>query len=250
MTTKALKPVYLIGERQLIGELGRVCLRAGIRVTCTSTSGDRDLPLPKGIVERRAHPRSVRLAVELTNRDLSRKEANLRMLDRALPRSTLLISSSVTATIARQAGWLKHPGRLVGIGAFPTLLSNRLVEIAAGPATDNAAVRAATAFILEMGKDFAVVQDRVGMVMPRILSMLINESFFAVGEGIASPKDLDTAMQLGTNYPRGPVAWGDAIGLKTVLAVLKALYDDLGEERYRAAPLLRQMADRAAGRKS
>ena len=84
------------------------------------------------------------------------------------------------------------------------------------------------------------------MVMPRILCSLVNEAFFAVMEGVASANDVDTAMKLGTNYPHGPVEWGNTIGLRNVVAILDALAADTGENRYRVAPLLRQMA--GAGR--
>ena len=72
--------------------------------------------------------------------------------------------------------------------------------------------------------------------------MLVNEAMFALTEGVASPQDIDTAMKLGTNYPSGPVQWGNSIGLKHVLSVIDALYNDLHEERYRAAPLLRMLS--------
>ena len=93
-----------------------------------------------------------------------------------------------------------------------------------------------------IGKDVAVVQDRIGMVLPRILCMIVNESAFALTEQIATPEDIDAAMRLGTNYPLGPIEWGDKIGVGQVIAVLNALYDDLHEERYRVAPLLKQLA--------
>jgi 3-hydroxybutyryl-CoA dehydrogenase len=80
------------------------------------------------------------------------------------------------------------------------------------------------------------------MVMPRILCMLINEASFALMEEVASPADLDTAMKLGTNYPRGPIEWADRIGIRQVVSVLRALHADLGEERYRISPLLQLMA--------
>ena len=88
----------------------------------------------------------------------------------------------------------------------------------------------------------ALVQDRVGMVLPRILCQIINEAAFALQEEVASPQDIDTAMKLGTNHPFGPIEWADRIGVGQVNAVLTALQNDLQEDRYRISPLLRHMA--------
>ncbi|MEO8285727.1 MAG: 3-hydroxyacyl-CoA dehydrogenase NAD-binding domain-containing protein [Chloroflexota bacterium] len=80
-----------------------------------------------------------------------------------------------------------------------------------------------------------------GEIVTRILAMIMNEAAYAVGEGVASVRDIDTAMKLGTNYPKGPLKWADEIGLELVFNILKSLHASLGDERYRTAPLLRQM---------
>jgi 3-hydroxybutyryl-CoA dehydrogenase len=80
--------------------------------------------------------------------------------------------------------------------------------------------------------------DVSGETIVRILAMIMNEAAFALGEGVASVRDIDKAMVLGTNYPKGPLKWADQIGLDLVYAVLKSLQESLGEERYRPAPLL------------
>jgi 3-hydroxybutyryl-CoA dehydrogenase len=77
----------------------------------------------------------------------------------------------------------------------------------------------------------------------RVLAMLVNEATSALMEGVASVQDIDTAMQLGTNYPRGPLTWADYVGLDVILAILNHLEDEYGEDRYCAMPLLRQMVD-------
>jgi 3-hydroxybutyryl-CoA dehydrogenase len=77
-------------------------------------------------------------------------------------------------------------------------------------------------------------------VLGRIVACLVNEAAFAVGEGVGSAEDVDAGLQLGLNYPRGTVGWGEEIGLARVLATVDALWADRHEERYRAAPLLRR----------
>jgi 3-hydroxybutyryl-CoA dehydrogenase len=87
----------------------------------------------------------------------------------------------------------------------------------------------------------AKVQPAAGGVLERIVCQVINECAFALGEGVGSAEDIDTGMVLGLNYPRGPLAWADEIGLDHVLAVLDGLWEEYHEERYRAAPALRRL---------
>jgi 3-hydroxybutyryl-CoA dehydrogenase len=84
------------------------------------------------------------------------------------------------------------------------------------------------------------VSDAPGLVLGRIVCGLVNEAAFAIGEGIGSAADVDAGLELGLNHPRGPVAWGESIGLDRVLEVIDGLWSDRHEERYRAAPLLRR----------
>lgn len=78
-------------------------------------------------------------------------------------------------------------------------------------------------------------------MLGRLVCQLVNEAYFAIGEGVGSAEDVDAGLTLGLNHPRGPVAWGEAIGAEHVLAMLDALWAERREERYRAAPLLRRV---------
>jgi 3-hydroxybutyryl-CoA dehydrogenase len=99
----------------------------------------------------------------------------------------------------------------------------------------------ADAFFRSLGKHVERVGDAPGLVLGRIVCQLVNEAAFAVSEGVGSPEDVDVAMRLGYNWRRGPLEWADMIELDHVLATLDALHEELREERYRAAPLLRHM---------
>ena len=94
----------------------------------------------------------------------------------------------------------------------------------------------------QLGWEFQVVKDSVGMVTPRVVCMIINEAYMAAAEGTASRADINTAMRLGTNYPLGPFEWCEKIGVKNVYDVLSAVYAETGNERYKVSPLLAKEA--------
>jgi 3-hydroxybutyryl-CoA dehydrogenase len=125
---------------------------------------------------------------------------------------------------------------------LPTYASKLTVEVAPTVFSPRQTLEAVGAFYASLGQRMELVQDRVGLVSARIICQLINEAAFALQEDVARPEDVDTAMQLGVNYPHGPFAWADILGMRNVVAILQALHADYAEERYRVSPLLRQMA--------
>jgi 3-hydroxybutyryl-CoA dehydrogenase len=135
---------------------------------------------------------------------------------------------------------LDGQGGAVGFHALPPLAPGGLVELTRTETTDGIITRDAERFFATLGLHTARVGDAPGLVLGRMVAQVINESFFALGEGVGSEADVDDGMVLGMNHPRGPFAWAEAIGLKHVLAILDALHGELGEERYRAAPELRR----------
>ena len=144
----------------------------------------------------------------------------------------------------RDPGWSRNPEveDSVHFVAVPSLEEATLVELAHRPATTPADAEAAEIYFRSMGKHVEWVGDAPGLVLGRIVCQIVNEAHFAVGEGVATPADVDTAMRLGFNYPRGPFDWAEAIGPVRVVSVLDELRSELGEERYRVAPLLRRAA--------
>jgi 3-hydroxybutyryl-CoA dehydrogenase len=131
-------------------------------------------------------------------------------------------------------------GPAVGFHALPPFDSCRLVELTRGESSSPAAAARAERFFVALGKHVEWVGDAPGLVLGRIVCLLINESAFALGEGVGSAKDIDTGMVLGLAHPRGPLAWAREIGLDHVLAVLDGLWSEYREERYRPAPVLRR----------
>ena len=125
---------------------------------------------------------------------------------------------------------------------LPPLEGAPLVELTRGDGTAPLAAERIEAFFAALGLQTAWVGDAPGLVLGRIVAQLVNEACFAVGEGVGSREDVDDGMVLGLNHPRGPFAWCEAIGAEHVIAVLDGLRIELGEERYRTAPLLRRLA--------
>lgn len=130
-------------------------------------------------------------------------------------------------------------GQVFGLCALPTLLNRPLLEVSCYDPADSDDL---ASICLAFGTDHRLVDDRVGLVTPRVICQIINEACFTVQEGTASMADVDLAMRLGTNYPRGPFAWANAIGVERVYAVLEALWDDTHDERYKVCPLLKRQA--------
>ena len=141
---------------------------------------------------------------------------------------------------------LDPDGSAVGFHFLPPLEQCTLVELTRSETSSPVAAARAERFFAALGRHVAWVGDAPGLALGRIVCQVINESAFALGEGVGSAKDIDTGMVLGLSHPRGPLEWADAIGLDHVLTVLGALGEEYREERYRPAPMLRRLV--AAGR--
>ncbi|MFM8914340.1 MAG: 3-hydroxyacyl-CoA dehydrogenase family protein [Flammeovirgaceae bacterium] len=126
---------------------------------------------------------------------------------------------------------------LFGFCGMPTFLNRQLLEVTARNNEDKSKLEEVCA---RLGTDFSAVDDRVGLVTPRVIAMIINEAYFTVQEGTASREDIDLAMKLGTNYPFGPFAWCAKIGVGNVYELLDSLYVDTKDERYKICPLLKK----------
>ncbi len=148
-------------------------------------------------------------------------------------------------------GALDPGGSAVGFHVLPPLGAARLVELTRTESSSPVAAARAERFFGALGKHVAWVGDAPGLALGRIVCQVINESAFALGEGVGSAQDIDTGMVLGLSHPRGPLEWADAIGLDHVLTVLRALWTEYREERYRPAPgLLRLVRAGRLGRAS
>jgi 3-hydroxybutyryl-CoA dehydrogenase len=130
----------------------------------------------------------------------------------------------------------------VGFHVVPPFEKAKLIEITTTSGTSSQAMARMLELISSLGCQPEGVGDAPGLISGRVLSQLVNEAAFLVGEGNGAPDDVDAGMELGLNHPMGSIRRSEAMGLDHVLAVLDALREELGEERYRAAPLLRRRA--------
>jgi 3-hydroxybutyryl-CoA dehydrogenase len=185
---------------------------------------------------------AVTAGLELSMSHTDTKKERLVFLDEHVPPSAPIVTASVMITAAAQAGWMRHPERLIGWSAFPTLMDGPLAEIAIPVGTKTAAVKAARALFDELGKETVSVQDRVGMILPCVVAQVINEALFVVQQNVTSPEEVDMAMKTGAGYPLGPIEWGEKIGFANIVRLLDAMRFESGEDRYRTAPLLRQLS--------
>lgn len=230
ITTRNKRYAVILGDHPLAEEW---------RILCQKTEQfhmeDVDICLAKGI--------QPDIIIETTNYDLEKKRADLLRARPLIADDTLILTSVLAVAATEAASWLENrgAGQVVGYATFYPLGERKVVELAPALQTDPPFVDRARSFLELLGKKPEVVGDEAGLVFPRILALIINEAAFAYMEGTATAADIDLAMRLGTNYPQGPLAWADEIGLDDVYAVLSGLYRALGEERYRPAPILRKM---------
>lgn len=131
----------------------------------------------------------------------------------------------------------KERFRLFGFNALHTFINRPVAEVSVLRDSFKAGLHQ---IMTELGWAYCVVEDQVGMVTPRVVSMIINEAYYTVQEGTASREDIDKAMKLGTNYPFGPFEWCAKIGIKQVYELLDGIYRFTHDERYKIAPLLKK----------
>jgi 3-hydroxybutyryl-CoA dehydrogenase len=129
--------------------------------------------------------------------------------------------------------------RVYGFCGMRSFLNRDVLEVVV---PRNGSVQELETVCQALGTAFQVVDDQVGMVSPRVIGMIINEAYYTLYEGTATREDIDLAMKLGTNYPYGPFEWAERIGLKNLVALLDAVHQNTGDDRYRVCPLLIEKA--------
>ncbi|MBA3893460.1 MAG: 3-hydroxybutyryl-CoA dehydrogenase [Gemmatimonadales bacterium] len=191
------------------------------------------------------------LVIEAASEDPAVKFSLFEQLDRIAAPGAILATNTSSISITEIAARTARPDRVIGMHFMNPVPVMQLVEVIRGHATSDATTSEVMDTARALGKVPVEVHDYPGFVSNRVLMPMINEAIFCVMEGVATPEAIDTVMKLGMAHPMGPLALADFIGLDVCLAILDVLQRGLGDDKYRACPLLRRMvAAGALGKKA
>jgi 3-hydroxybutyryl-CoA dehydrogenase len=185
------------------------------------------------------------LVIEAATENPEIKNKILKQLDELLPADTLIASNTSSISITELAAQTKRADKFIGMHFFNPVPMMALVELIRGIQTSDATHDTVKALAENLGKSPITVKNAPGFVVNRILVPMINEAFFVLAEGLATPEDIDAGMKLGCNHPIGPLALADMIGLDVCLAVMEVYLEQFGDSKYRPCYLLKELV--AAG---
>ena len=161
-------------------------------------------------------------------------------LSRTTRPSAILASNTSSISITKLGSRTNRPERVIGMHFMNPVPVMKLVEVVRGLATGDITYDVTVALARRFGKTTIAASDVPGFIVNRVLIPLLNEACYALYEGLGTVEDIDVGVKLGLNHPMGPLELADLIGLDTCLAIANVLHEELGDDKYRPCPLLRQ----------
>ena len=264
-----IKHIFVTGAGTMGNGIAQIAATSGYQVTCMdifpevlerakgTIAKSVDKLLGKGAIteEQKAatlkidfvssfnYARQADLVIEATTENPELKFKLFGELEAATRPDVILATNTSSISITKIAAATKRPDKVIGMHFMNPVPLMKLVEVIRGLATSDETTAATIEVCKVMGKEPVEANDSPGFISNRILCPMINEAIFALQEGIGTPEAIDNVMKLGMNHPMGPLALCDLIGCDVVLFVMEILQRDLGEDKYRPAPLLRKMVD-------
>jgi len=262
-----VKTVGVVGTGQMGGGIAQVAAQAGLEVVLLDAQkelaerakariadilgklvakGKLDASARDQALER-LHPAGdyaalapCELVVEAAPENEELKRKIFAAADQAARPEAILASNTSSISITRLGSITRRPEQVIGMHFMNPVPLMKLVEVVRGLATSDETYQATVALAERLGKTTIAARDIPGFIVNRVLIPLLNEACYALYEGLGTAEDIDKGVKLGLNHPMGPLELADLIGLDTCLAIAEVLHDELGDDKYRPCPLLRQ----------
>ncbi|TPW14036.1 MAG: 3-hydroxyacyl-CoA dehydrogenase [Acidimicrobiaceae bacterium] len=237
--------VGVLGSGIMGSGLAEVAARAGYSVVVRSRSqASADAMVTLGRIIATDHLGALAdcdLVIESVIEDLAVKRALFAELEQIVKPSGILATNTSTLPVIDLAMMTQRPDRVCGVHFFNPAPAMKLVEVIRPITASDETIAAAMTFAAACGKDAVEVADRAGFIVNALLFPYLNNAVRMLEQGTASMDDIDTAMKGGCNFPMGPFALLDLVGLDTSVAILDALYEEFRDPNYAAMPTLRRM---------
>jgi 3-hydroxybutyryl-CoA dehydrogenase len=260
-----IESVCVVGMGTMGSQIGVICARTGFQTVMVDVSeeavakgmnrihaflnaqekkGKMDKGSAEACLSRISTTRSVEkglsradLMIEAVFEDMAVKKEVFKQADSAAPKETIFTTNTSTLWIAEMAAATRRPEKCIGTHFLIPAALTPLVEVVRGADTSDDTHQSVVDFLNACGKETVTVSDSPGFVINRLYLPMVNEAFFALETGLASPEDIDRSCTRGLGFPLGPLAAADAFGLDVLLACMKTFQRELGD-KYRPAPLL------------
>ena len=260
-----IKNVCVLGAGLMGNGIAQVCAQAGFQVTLRDieqrfidngmntirknlsrevekgkrTQADMDAVMAriKPTLDLKEAAGNADVVVEVVVEVLNIKKQVYKELQEVVPAHCLFFTNTSGLSITEMASLTDRPDRFIGTHFFNPVPVMKLLELILAYETSQETMEIAKAWAEKLGKEVVIVNEGPAFVVNRVLCTMINEAFFTLGDGLASPEGIDKAMMLGCNHPIGPLALADLIGNDTLLHIMEGLHAELGD-KYRPAPLL------------